>query len=62
MNYLICSSATKEGLLKCIEDFYCGTKMFLLPDGTVKRVVDQRVLSNVRWVKKGKRFRYESIN
>lgn len=64
MPQLLASSPTLDGIQECIRRFYCGTETRLEPDGDsawhVIRCSDGKLLS-VRVIKKGKRYRFESL-
>jgi hypothetical protein len=58
---LYASAPTKEALLESITRFYCGTPMTITDDLEVKRVSDGKILTSVRVVKKGNRYRFEGV-
>jgi hypothetical protein len=62
MNWvLLASSATKQGIEKCIKEFYKYNSICIVDveNGTVSNA--KGIINNVRIIKKGKRFRFESI-
>lgn len=58
---LLATAPTEKDLLKSINKFYCAEDNFEINDQSVVRKSDGAVMSTVRVVKKGKRYRFEGI-
>ena len=62
---LLASSSTIENLLQLIREFYACTnlkRIELKEDGVIFDNEANKEYPHVRWIKKGKRFRFEKIN
>ena len=58
---ILATSATLEGITKCLESYYCGTKIAVYERGQVIRLSDNKMIEGVRVIRKGKRYRFETV-
>lgn len=59
MTRLLASASSLEALQPLIERFYYGTKIQIAENGSIIRVIDNKLLTGVKVTQKGRRFRFE---